>query len=216
MPSAEFVVLVMGRDDTAATRTSIIFQRQSSTNFRASNLTITVSSHSQEKTITIIHIVIKDSFLFRLIQTDCWYPGSHSLCLSLLWPMEQGETSPSEAPMTDSLTQPLHPVYSWKVEALQTEQWFSQPLWTPRLVQTSPWPLRPRLPRVQTPTMWCYTSLFLKWYELIWSSVKLCGIVRKEILDLPNFLGNYWYYKVSKLVTDTLFFIGERFCSSSM
>ncbi|XP_028277934.1 von Willebrand factor A domain-containing protein 7-like, partial [Parambassis ranga] len=44
MPSAEFVVRVMGRDDTAASSTSIIFQRQSSTNFRASNLTITADS----------------------------------------------------------------------------------------------------------------------------------------------------------------------------
>jgi len=46
MPSVEFAVRLKGRDDGVASKaSSIVFQRQSSTNFRASNLTVTVSSH---------------------------------------------------------------------------------------------------------------------------------------------------------------------------
>lgn len=43
MPSAEFVVRVKGRDDGDGSGAAIVFQRQSSTNFRASNLSISVS-----------------------------------------------------------------------------------------------------------------------------------------------------------------------------
>ncbi|XP_054482354.1 von Willebrand factor A domain-containing protein 7-like [Anoplopoma fimbria] len=47
IPSVEFVVRVKGQDDSVATITSsIVFQRQSPTNFRASNLTITADSSS--------------------------------------------------------------------------------------------------------------------------------------------------------------------------
>lgn len=45
MPSAEFVVRVKGRDDGDGSSAPIVFQRQSSTNFRSSNLTISVSHH---------------------------------------------------------------------------------------------------------------------------------------------------------------------------
>ena len=44
IPSGEFVVRVKGRISSS----SAVFQRQSSTNFRASNLTVTVSSHLAE------------------------------------------------------------------------------------------------------------------------------------------------------------------------
>lgn len=44
VPSVEFVVQVTGRDD-GATSSASVFQRQSSTNFRPSNLTISVSTH---------------------------------------------------------------------------------------------------------------------------------------------------------------------------
>lgn len=43
IPSVEFVVRVKGRDDSA-TSSFKVFQRQSSTTFRPSNLTITVST----------------------------------------------------------------------------------------------------------------------------------------------------------------------------
>ncbi|KAI3373763.1 hypothetical protein L3Q82_022348 [Scortum barcoo] len=47
IPSKAFVVRVKGRDDIIAPRAStIVFERQSSTNFRASNLTITAKSDS--------------------------------------------------------------------------------------------------------------------------------------------------------------------------
>lgn len=46
MPSVEFVVRVKGRDDSVTPRASLtVFQRQSPINFRASNLTISVSTH---------------------------------------------------------------------------------------------------------------------------------------------------------------------------
>lgn len=44
IPSVEFVVQVKGQDDSASSGASV-FQRQSSTNFRPSNLTISVSTH---------------------------------------------------------------------------------------------------------------------------------------------------------------------------
>lgn len=43
-PSAEFLVRVMGRRDGVATKTLANFQRVTSTSFRSSNLTITVSA----------------------------------------------------------------------------------------------------------------------------------------------------------------------------
>lgn len=43
MPSAEFAVRVKGRDDGSSA--PIVFQRQSSTNFRSSNLSISVCDH---------------------------------------------------------------------------------------------------------------------------------------------------------------------------
>ncbi|XP_070772872.1 von Willebrand factor A domain-containing protein 7-like [Enoplosus armatus] len=46
MPSVAFVVRVKGQDDSVTTRASTVFQRQSSTNFRASNLTVTADSNS--------------------------------------------------------------------------------------------------------------------------------------------------------------------------
>lgn len=46
MPSAEFVVRVKGRDD-GGSGAPIVFQRQSSTNFRSSNLTVSVSQSPQ-------------------------------------------------------------------------------------------------------------------------------------------------------------------------
>ncbi|KAF7648533.1 hypothetical protein LDENG_00155710 [Lucifuga dentata] len=50
IPSEEFVVLMKGRITSNATRNSpVIFQRQSSTNFRASNVTITANSESTIK-----------------------------------------------------------------------------------------------------------------------------------------------------------------------
>lgn len=44
MPSAKFVVRVKGRDNDDSSA-PIVFQRQTSTNFRSSNLTISVSTH---------------------------------------------------------------------------------------------------------------------------------------------------------------------------
>ncbi|KAM6984482.1 von Willebrand factor A domain-containing protein 7-like [Tautogolabrus adspersus] len=46
IPSVEFVVRLMGRDDSFDSRASIFFQRQTPTNFRSSNLTITADSYS--------------------------------------------------------------------------------------------------------------------------------------------------------------------------
>ncbi|CAJ1063796.1 von Willebrand factor A domain-containing protein 7-like [Xyrichtys novacula] len=46
IPSVEFAVRVMGRDDSFNSRASIVFQRQSSTHFRSSNLTISGDADS--------------------------------------------------------------------------------------------------------------------------------------------------------------------------
>ncbi len=51
IPSVEFAVRVKGGDFTSTPGTAIVFERQSSTNFRPSNLTITVSA----QTITVSH-----------------------------------------------------------------------------------------------------------------------------------------------------------------
>lgn len=45
IPSVEFVVRVKGLNESVSPRASVAFQRQSPTNFRASNLTVTVSTH---------------------------------------------------------------------------------------------------------------------------------------------------------------------------
>lgn len=45
MPSAEFVVRVKGQSSGSTSKASTTFQRQSSTNFRPSSITITVSAH---------------------------------------------------------------------------------------------------------------------------------------------------------------------------
>lgn len=44
IPSVEFVVRVKGLNESTTSRASVVFQRQSPTNFRASNLMITVSA----------------------------------------------------------------------------------------------------------------------------------------------------------------------------
>lgn len=44
-PSAEFLVQVKGQNGGVTTRASTAFQRVSSTNFRSSNLTVSVSTH---------------------------------------------------------------------------------------------------------------------------------------------------------------------------
>lgn len=45
MPLTEFVVRLKGRDDGDGSSAPIVFQRQSSTNFRSSNMSISVSHH---------------------------------------------------------------------------------------------------------------------------------------------------------------------------
>lgn len=81
IPAVEFVIRVKGQNG------SVFFQRQSSTNFRSSNLTITVSFHPRSSpsksfvtTNTDFCLIIS---VFRLIQTASWYQELHFLCLSL-------------------------------------------------------------------------------------------------------------------------------------
>ena len=69
IPSVEFVVRVKGRDGGATPRASlIVFQRQSPINFRASNLTITVSIH------------LRPSLCYRHITSKAKSLGKCSLC----------------------------------------------------------------------------------------------------------------------------------------
>lgn len=55
IPSVEFVVRVKGQNVSGTSTASEVFQRQFSTGFRSSNLTITVSPHPREHTCSAIN-----------------------------------------------------------------------------------------------------------------------------------------------------------------
>lgn len=55
IPSVEFSVRVKGQNVSGTSTASEVFQRQFSTSFRSSNLTVTVSPHPQEHTCRAIN-----------------------------------------------------------------------------------------------------------------------------------------------------------------
>lgn len=90
MPSAEFLVRVKGRDNGDGSGAPIVFQRQSSTNFRSSNLSISVSGHLKASVsqagcneLTVSLVLLHPPSVFRPIQTAWWWQERRSLCPSL-------------------------------------------------------------------------------------------------------------------------------------